>query len=410
MTAAVPPNVSLRVSAYAAMLAAAGLPLYIHLPQFATQELGIGLATLGAVLGLLRLLDLVQDPLLGWLVDRFSQARGQMAWGAGLLMAAGFLVLFAWPDPTGALLRPVMALILIFSGFSLGTILFYSQSAALAARDEGQMLRLAGFREAGSLSGVILAASAPAILIAFGAGYAEFGVLLAGLCVVATLSCRPLWRITAVSDDRLDFSALRRSGALWILGLAFLNSLPVAMTSTLFLFFVEDRLALPDLAGPFLILFFLSAAVSVPFWTKAARRLGPRRVLLPAMTLAIAAFIGAALLSPGSALGFALVCAGSGAALGADMVLLPLMFSLRLNRAGLKAGQAFGLWSAAAKLALAAAAALLLPILDLLSYTPGSTEAMGLFWLTMAYAVLPCIVKLAAIAMVAQLPREGALA
>ena len=405
-----PFQLPIRVSTYAAMLAAAGLPLYIHLPQFATQELGIGLVTLGAMLGLLRVLDLVQDPALGWLVDQFPNARGAMAAGAGGVMAFGFLFLFTWPATDGSLLRPALALVLIFSGFSLGTILFYSQSAALAAGDEAHMLRLAGFRESGSLTGVILAASAPALLLALGPGYGGFGVALAVLCLAATVACRPLWRVPSTPEARLTFSALRHSGALSILGLAFLNSLPVAMTSTLFLFFVEDRLVLPALAGPFLILFFLSAALSVPFWTRAARQYGPRRVLLPAMSLAIAAFVGAALLPTGAALGFALVCAGSGAALGADMVLLPLMFSLRLNRAGLKAGQAFGLWSAAAKLALASAAVLLLPALDLLGYRPGSSNADGLFWLTLAYAVLPCLVKLLAILMVAQLPREGALA
>ena len=410
MSSALPRHLSFRVSTYAAMLAAAGVPLYIHLPQFATRELGISLATLGTVLGLLRLLDLVQDPALGWLVDRFQTARRFLATVAGGMMALGFLMLFSFPAVQGDLLRPTLGLILIFSGFSLGTILLYSQSAALAAGNEARMLRLAGFREGGSLAGVILAAAAPAALIAAGPGYSGFGWALAVLCLATTLGCRPMWTATAAYQGKLSFGALRKSGALSILGLAFLNSLPVAMTSTLFLFFVEDRLLLPALSGPFLILFFLSAALSVPFWTGAARRLGPRLVLMPAMSIAIAAFIGAALLSPGAAIGFAIVCAGSGAALGADMVLLPLMFSLRLKRAGVKAGQAFGLWSAAAKLALAAAAVLLLPLLAALGYTPGSGEPDGLFWLTLAYAVLPCLVKLLAIFMVAQLPREGALA
>ena len=83
MSSALPRNLSFRVSTYAAMLAAAGVPLYIHLPQFATRELGISLATLGTVLGLLRLLDLVQDPALGWLVDRFQTARRFLATVAG---------------------------------------------------------------------------------------------------------------------------------------------------------------------------------------------------------------------------------------------------------------------------------------------------------------------------------------
>jgi uncharacterized membrane-anchored protein len=35
-----------RVSLYAMMLAATGIPLYIHLPQFASVNLGMGLGTI----------------------------------------------------------------------------------------------------------------------------------------------------------------------------------------------------------------------------------------------------------------------------------------------------------------------------------------------------------------------------
>lgn len=405
-------TVPLRVSVFACMLAAAGLPLYIHLPLYASNELGIGLATLGGLLGLLRLLDVVEDPALGWLVDRFPRLRSLFAILAAVMMAAGFLILFASPLPK-SIGWFIAALCLVFTGYSLGTILFYGQTAALARGSEAQMLRLAGFREFGSLTGVILAASAPAAFLAMGArdgGYGAFGLALACLCLGAVLLSRPLWNVEAARVVPLSLTALRRSGALRLLGIAFLNSLPVAITSTLFLFFVEDRLELPQLAGPFLILFFLAAGLSVPLWTRAAQALGPRRVLMPAMSLAILAFVGAGFLGPSDGLGFALICIGSGAALGADMVLLPLMFSLSLSRAGLAAGQAFGLWSFAAKLSLAGAAVLALPLLSQAGYQPGiENDATALRWLTLAYAVIPCLIKLLAILLVARLPRDGAL-
>ncbi len=55
----------LRVSLYALMLAAAGIPLYIHLPQFASINLGMSLGTVGVILMAIRVIDLVQDPLIG---------------------------------------------------------------------------------------------------------------------------------------------------------------------------------------------------------------------------------------------------------------------------------------------------------------------------------------------------------
>lgn len=398
-----------RISLFALMLAAAGLPLYIHLPRYATAELGLSLATLGAVLAAIRVLDFVQDPALGWLIDRYPQARGTFAALACLGMGTGFLLLYTLLPAAQMVIWLIAALVLLFSAYSLGTILFYGQSLSLAGSAEG-LMRMAGWREGGTLAGIMLAALAPSVLAASGApgqGYGAFGMVLALLCLLVWLLTRPLWRQPAASETPISLSALNSSGGTRLLVLALINSLPVAMTSTLFLFFVEEKLGLPDLAGPFLILFFLAAGLSVPFWTRASAAYGARQVLVPAMTLAILSFISAAILPPGAALAFALICIGSGAALGADMVILPVLFSSALARAGVQAGQAFGLWSFAAKLALAAAALILLPLLELSGFRPGtSNSADALLALTLAYAVLPCLIKLLAIALVVRLPHE----
>ncbi|AUQ48881.1 putative MFS-type transporter [Phaeobacter inhibens] len=399
-----------RISLFAMMLAAAGLPLYIHLPRFATAELGVSLATLAAVLAGIRVLDFVQDPLLGWITDRWPQERATFAALAAFGMAMGFLLLYTYrPAAGGVLPWLVIALVLLFTAYSLGTVLFYGQSTALAGSPEA-LIRLAGFREGGTLAGIILAALAPSLLGALGAsqaGYPAFGGLLAGLCIAVWWLTRGLWTATPRPEQPLSIPALREAGGFRLLALALVNSLPVAMTSTLFLFFVEDKLALADMAGPFLVLFFLAAGFSVPLWTRATDRFGARNVLFPAMILAILSFVSAAFLPAGAALGFAMICVGSGAALGADMVILPVLFSRMLARAGLQAGQAFGLWSFTAKLALAAAAVLLLPMLQLSGFTPGGQNSIAaLQTLTWAYAIIPCCIKLIAIAMVLRLPRK----
>ena len=61
---------------FAALLSAAGLPIYIHAPKFYVDEYGVSLAALGSVLFGLRLLDVVQDPLLGRLSERLRHRRG----------------------------------------------------------------------------------------------------------------------------------------------------------------------------------------------------------------------------------------------------------------------------------------------------------------------------------------------
>ncbi len=399
-----------RVSLYALMLAAAGIPLYIHLPRFAAVNLGIGLGVVGTVLLVIRLVDLIQDPLIGWAMDRWPRAQALFATLAALGLAVGFPLLFSLPD--GAKLSVLVSiLILLFSAYSLGTILLYGRSATLAKRaDAKDLMTLAAYREGGQLAGVVLAASAPALFVAFGAsaqGYPAFGLFLGVLAIVTLIVTFPIWQRTPITGQGLSLTGLAQSGALRLLALALINSLPVAITSTLFLFFVEDRLQLPGKAGPLLILFFLSAGASVPLWARLSNRIGPKQTLMIAMPLAIAGFIGAASLSAGNLTGFALICLASGAALGADMVVLPAMFSVALTRAGLNASAAFGIWSFAGKLGLALAAFFTLPLLERSGFTPGQTNsAAALQTLNLAYAVLPCILKLGAFGMVLTLPTE----
>lgn len=400
-----------RVSLYALMLAAAGIPLYIHLPRFASVNLGLDLATVGAILMGIRVLDFVQDPAIGWAVDRWPRAQSTFAVLAAFGLAIGFPALFSLGDGAGLVANFVIALIVLFSAYSLGMILLYGRSATLARDPSANaLMELATYREVGMLVGVIIAAVAPAVLAGFGfghQGYPAFGVFLSGLALVSALVTFPMWLRPVVPGKALSFAGLTQSDALWLLLLALVNSLPVAITSTLFLFFVEDRLMLTGMAGGLLILFFFSAGLSVPLWAALSRRIGRKQVLLIAMPLAIASFVGAAILPPGNLMGFALICLASGAALGADMVILPAMFSVALTRAGLEASTAFGLWSTAGKLGLALAAFTVLPMLQRSGFTPGAeNSASALTVLTLLYAGLPCILKLGAIALVFALPTE----
>jgi len=56
-------------------LAFAGLPLYIHAPDFYNRHLGLGLGTIGIILLVVRLFDAVQDPVIGYLSDRHASSR-----------------------------------------------------------------------------------------------------------------------------------------------------------------------------------------------------------------------------------------------------------------------------------------------------------------------------------------------
>ncbi len=393
-------------SLFAAMIAAAGLPIYIHAPKFYVDSYGVSLAALGGVLAVLRLIDVVQDPFFGWLAEVTRQRRAYGVAIAALLMAVAMITLFAITPPFAPLLWFALTLTLLFSAYSYLTIVFYAQGVEKAAGlGVNGHIRLAGWRETGSLIGVSLAAVAPVALGAVStAPFASFAYVFAVLCLLAWGSMRGAWGnvATQTAGFALFRPALADPMARALLLLALINAAPVAVTSTLFLFFVESRLALPDYAGAYLLLFFLAAAASAPIWGRLGAILGEKRSLMLGMVLSILAFLWALTLGAGQGVAFALICLGSGAALGADMVLLPAIFARRLAHLGNEAA-GFGLWAFASKLSLALAAAVVLPALDWAGFQSGAQNTpAALTALTWAYAGLPCALKLIALAFLAR--------
>lgn len=390
---------------FAALLAAAGLPIYIHAPKFYVDEYGVSLTALGSVLFGLRLLDVVQDPALGWLSEKLRARRGAAVALASGVMALAMLGLFAIPALVNPVLWFALMLTLVFSCFSFLTICFYAQGVAKADALPGAgHLTLARWRETGALLGVCVASVAPLLMgLALDRPFAGFAVGFAVLAFAACVAMRREWRPVGVSAAGGFGIVLRDAQARRLLLIALVNAAPVAVTSTLFLFYVDLALEAPGWEGPLLLLFFLAAAGAAPLWGMLAERHGARRVLLGAMVLGIFAFGGALLLGPGDVALFALVCLASGAVLGADLTLLPAMFATRLAQIAPSAAEGFGLWSFVSKLTLAFAAIALLPALEGTGLQSGrgdsTSEAITL--LIWFYAGIPCALKLLAIALLA---------
>lgn len=388
---------------FAALLAVAGLPIYIHAPKFYVDQHGVSLAALGAVLFGLRLLDVVQDPLLGRLSELLRSRRGVSVMAGCSVMALAMLGLFAVRPPVAPLLWFALMLTLVFSTYSFLTINFYAQGV-LKADTLGQKghLLLARWRETGALTGVCVASIAP---VALGAvidrpfvGFAVGFAVLTGLALVAM---REEWRVGKVADGAGLKVILADAHARRLLLIALVNAAPVAVTSTLFLFYVESRLQAPGTEGVLLLLFFVSAALSSPFWSRLAERYSVKPVLLTAMVLAILSFGVAVTLGPGDWVVFAVICVATGATLGADLTLLPAVFARRMAVISPSASEGFGLWSFVSKFTLAFAAVALLPALERAGFDSRASshpeEALRL--LSLLYAGVPCILKLVAIAL-----------
>jgi len=388
-----------RYGVFAAMLAFVGLPIYIHAPKFFVDEYGVSLTAIGAVLLAVRLLDFVQDPLLGWYSDRLSGNRTMIALISSIVLGLGMFSLFFITPPVNALVWFAVCIVVIFTAFSLLTIMFYAQGV-LKAEGIGSdnHTRLSIWRETGGLIGLCLACVLPfafqVLTPDLGKPLALYSVVFVFFALWAAFTMRGEWGDKVVVSQSQGLGLLSEPKLRRLLLIAFLNAAPVAVTSSLFLFYVEGRLGAPDAAAPMLLLFFLSAALAAPFWGAVANRIGTKQTLMIGMILSVVTFGFAFGLGTGQVAAFGIVCVLSGAALGADMTLLPALFARQVAASGSKSGQAFGLWSFAVKATLAIAAITVLPTLDMAGFNVGgANDGSSLLVLSILYALVPCVLK-----------------
>lgn len=387
-------------------LAFVALPLYVLLPNHYAREFGVPLATLGALLLATRLADALIDPLLGRLSDRLYRRSPAtlLAWAALAcgLMGAGFALLFFPPLRSGDGLLVVSAVLLMLTYASFSAVTLSHQAwGALLGGDAVRQSRLVAWREGLGLVGVLLASVAPVLW-----GLDVMVGLFWGTLLLGWLAWRAAPRpaadaITGTAAEAGDlWQPWRRAPFRRLLAVFMLNGIASAVPATLVLFFVQDRLQASASMEPlFLGSYFLSAALSMPLWLAAVRRFGLARSWLGGMGLAVAVFVWASTLGSGDAWLFIAICVLSGAALGADLVMPGAMLAGLIARAGdlgRTQGAYYGWWNFATKLNLALAAGLALPLLGFYGYAPGAREPQALQALTIAYCLLPCVLKLAA--------------
>ncbi len=397
-------------------LAFLALPLYVSLPAHYAREHGVALASLGALLLAARCLDALVDPMIGrWSDGWLRSGRVQGVLGlAALLMLAAFAALFFPPALAGdALLGWAgLMLVLAYLSFSVLSISHQAWGARLGGSAQAQT-RIHAWREGFALVGVLLAS----VLIST-AGWTVTTAALALLLLAGLLALfsSPL-PAPAPAVQALRWSLPWRTPAFRRLLLIYaVNGVAAAVPATVLLFFVRDRLQAPQWEAGFLVAYFAAAALALPLWLRAVGRLGQARSWLLAMGLAVISFVWAASLGTGDVIPFLLICLASGAAAGADLAIPPAMLARVVQQSGLGGraeGAFFGWWTAASKLNLALAAGLALPLLQALGYRDGARDAEALQALSSVYALLPCALKLIAMALLWVLwlrPAHGAFA
>ena len=413
-----------RLGAMGFPLAFVALPLYVVLPHHYANTYQLPLAWIGALLLTARLGDALIDPWLGRRTDGwFAQSARVVLAGScacALLLVLGLVALFFphWWLPTPAPAMGLMgvagfALVACCLGLSLLGLAHQSWGARLGG-NEAQRSRLVGWREGLGLLGVI-SASALSALWGVGAMVLAFALSLVlalwawhhapaprfGKPALPAAPCHDNTCGTGANEPTQGMAAPLRQPVFRALLMVFvLNGIASAIPATLVLFFVQDRLqAAPGQEAVFLAIYFCAAALSMPAWLAAVRRWGLVRCWLMGMVLATAVFMWTLALGAGDTRAFAVVCALSGLSLGADLIAPGALLAGVVQRLGQDQshqGLYWGWWQVATKLNLALAAGLALPALQWWGYAPGHSDAAGLWALSCAYGLIPCLLKVAA--------------
>jgi GPH family glycoside/pentoside/hexuronide:cation symporter len=408
-------------------IAALTLPLYIIVPTFYSETLGLSLGAVGGAIIAVRIIDAVTDPVIGWLSDRWRPAIGRRRafFLLALPLAAVSCVMLFWPPQQPSALY----LALWGAGLSMGFTamqLPYTAWGAELAGNYRMRSRIAGYREAFTLVGTLIAIVLPFAIGIDSAeglhGLAVLGMVVAvclflfGGLAVANVPEPPEYTVSTVSIGAGLRHMAGNGPFVRLIAAYFINGLANGIPATLFLYFVAQRLDAADMRGPLLFIYFLAGLFGVPLTLRLASRLGKHRAWCYAMLFNAALFSLVSLLGAGDVWLFAAICFGAGMTVAADLALPSAIqadvIDVDTARSGeQRSGLYFAAWSLSTKISLAAGVGIVFPLLALFGFDPApdaANDQMALVALGAIYVWTPVLLKLVAAALMWNFPLDEA--
>ncbi|QKJ23033.1 MFS transporter [Poseidonibacter lekithochrous] len=400
----------LRVLTYGILaipIAFLGLPLYIYLPNFYVNEVGMNVAVVGAVLFIARLLDMLADPFIGRLSDTRIKRKNMILIGSVLILI-GFYFL-THPTSSSSILYLLVFSVLTYIGFSLVNIPYLALNAQLG-KDYYDNTRLSFSREICSILGILTALLLPYLFNVSENSKESLDLIYTSLLVVLpVVLVFFLLNIKSIKQVEVKYSFLEtlkkfykdfsKSKNIFIAFI--LNNLANAIPATLFLFYVELVLKREDLTGILLIVYFLSGVLSLPIWIYLSKKISKQKVWIISMTMASVVFCFVPFLNEDDYIAFSIISILTGMSLGADMAIPTSIQSDIAKRSEVLGNQVsgllFGFWAMITKFSLAFAVVITFGILELVGFDSKNPDDLSLVTISLLYSILPVICKIIAI-------------
>jgi GPH family glycoside/pentoside/hexuronide:cation symporter len=429
-TSIVPFHVKAAYAAPAFALAVVGIPVYVYIPKFYTDVVGVPIITLGYLIMAVRLFDAVTDPLIGLFSDRtntpYGRRRPYIAVGS-LALALSLYFLFNPPHETFSF-ETMWFGVFIFALFLFWTVCAvpYESLGPEITFDYDERTTLFGMRDGALIAGTLVAATSPALVSGvFGIPATNegertkffwisviYGPLLVGLCWWCVLTIQERAHADSSSAPNLSpgISWIWRNRPFTILLLSYtVSAFGSNLPATLILYYVEYVLQ-SSKADLFLVLYFVAGVVFLPAWILLARRLGKKLTWIGSMLVNTGAFMGVFFLGPGDEKIYGVLVVLSGIGLGATLAIPSAMQADVIDYDELlsgrrREGQYIGIWSISKKLAAALGVGVALTALGSSGYEPKTPQPEAVqLTLRVLYALVPSICNFLSIAIAMAYP------
>lgn len=423
VTQRVPLIKKIAYSAPAFFLAVVGIPVYVYIPKFYTDVVGVDIAIIGYILFSVRIFDAITDPAIGYLSDRTKTRMGRRRPYiiAGSVFVALTMFLLFNPPRASTLFETVWFAGCIYSLFLCWTVVVvpYESLGPEITFDYNERTSLFGMRDGFLIAGTLAAASSPAVVQWFlglsGDADGErakffwialiYAPLLIGSCWWCVLAIKEIprrdrvhtvsiWRGLRQTVHNRPFLILLIAYTVSAIG----NNLP----ATLILYYVEYVLQ-SEMADAFLLLYFMTGILFLPGWIIIARRTGKKAAWLASMAINTGAFIGVFFLGPGDTAIYGALVFLSGIGFGATLAIPSAIQADVIDYDELltgerREGQYIGLWSIAKKFAAAVGVGVGLLTLGLVGYTPNVEQSEQVrLALRILYALVPSLFNIIAL-------------
>jgi len=259
---------------------AAGMPIFIFILPYYAGDLGLGLSLVGILFFLGRLTDIVTDPIMGVLIDRFPSRWGKHKhWifiSAPIFMVATYLI-FLPPTSNPSSLYFFVSLFLVYLSFTLSSIAQLSWSTFIAP-DYDDRTRLLTLREFMALLGMFCVIAIPAIVelydTSLSAKVSAIGVFV--LIVIPLITINGLYQVpdtklkkvqSKIENPFKTFKSFFGNSMLnKIVLAAALIAFCMSLNGALYLIWMDVVMELPEYSSRLMLMYYLVSVFGLGIW------------------------------------------------------------------------------------------------------------------------------------------------